>query len=120
MNTDLAMASALKVTCSRDELAAALGIAARGLSTRSAVQVLTGILLQPQDGKLTLAATDMELSLRASVTGDVEGDGAVAVPGGLLAALGNPRPAHQGVFSYEPSDGVLAVPSGSYSSKVNV
>ena len=81
MNTDLAMASALKMTCSKDELAAALGIVARGLSTRSAVQVLTGILLQPDDGKLTLAATDMELSLRASVSGDVEGDGAVVVPG---------------------------------------
>ena len=120
MNADLAMASALKVTCSRDELAAALGIAARGLSTRSAVQVLTGILLQPEDGKLTLAATDMELSLRASVAGDVEGDGAVVVPGRLLADLVKLLPDDRVVLSYEPADGVLEVSSGSYSSKVNV
>jgi DNA polymerase-3 subunit beta len=120
MNADLVMASALKVTCSRDELAAALGIAARGLSTRSAVQVLTGILLQPEDGKLTLAATDMELSLRVAVAGDVEGDGAVVVPGRLLADLVKLLPDDKVTLSYEPSDGVLEVASGSYSSKVNV
>jgi DNA polymerase III subunit beta len=114
------MASALKVTCSRDELAAALGIVARGLSTRSAVQVLTGILVQPEGGKLSLAATDMEVSLRAAVAGDVEGDGAAVVPGRLLADLVKLLPDHQVSLSYEPSDGVLEVTSGSYSSKVNV
>ena len=120
MNTDIATASALKVTCSRDELAAALGVVARGLSTRSAVQVLTGILLQPEDGKLTLAATDMEVSLRASIAGDVEGDGAVVVPGRLLADLVKLLPDNRVSLSYEPSDGVLEVESGSYASKVNV
>ena len=114
------MASALKVTCSRDELAAALGVVARGLSTRSAVQVLTGILLQPVDGKLTLAATDMELSLRAAITGDVDGDGAVVVPGRLLTDLVKLLPDARVSVSYEPSDGVLEVESGSYASKVNV
>lgn len=120
MNTDIATASALKVTCSRNELAAALGIVARGLSTRSAVQVLTGILIQPEDGKLALAATDMEVSLRAFITGDVEGDGAVVVPGRLLADLVKLLPADALSLSYEPSEGVLHVASGSYASKVNV
>ena len=120
MTTEIATASALKVTCSRDELAAALGVVARGLSTRSAVQVLTGILLQPEDGKLTLAATDMELSLRAAITGDVDGDGAVVVPGRLLADLVKLLPDDRVSLSYEPSDGVLEVESGSYASKLNV
>jgi DNA polymerase-3 subunit beta len=120
MNTDIATASALKVTCSRDELAAALGVVARGLSTRSAVQVLTGILLQPEEGKLALAATDMEVSLRAFVAGDVEGDGAVVVPGRLLTDLVKLLPADSVSLSYEPADGVLEVVSGTYASKVNV
>jgi DNA polymerase-3 subunit beta len=49
------------------------------------VQVLTGIHLHAEGEKLTLAATDMEVSLRASVNGDIAGDGAVVVPGRLLA-----------------------------------
>jgi DNA polymerase-3 subunit beta len=120
MNTDIATAQALKVSCSRTELAAALGVVARGLSTRSAVQVLTGILLEPAEGKLTLAATDMELSLRASVAGEVEGDGAVVVPGRLLADLVKLLPDERVSLSYEPADGALEVTSGSYASKVNV
>jgi len=120
MNTEIATASALTVTCSRDELAAALGVVARGLSTRSAVQVLTGILLQPEEGRLMLAATDMEVSLRASIGGDVEGDGAVVVPGRLLTDLAKLLPADKVSLSYEPADGVLHVTSGSYSSKLNV
>ncbi|MBA2742441.1 MAG: DNA polymerase III subunit beta [Actinobacteria bacterium] len=120
MNTEIATAPALTVTCSRDKLAAALGVVARGLSTRSAVQVLTGILLQPEEGRLMLAATDMEVSLRASIGGDVEGDGAVVVPGRLLTDLAKLLPADKVSLSYEPADGVLHVTSGSYSSKLNV
>ena len=120
MNTDIASAVELRVTCSRDELASALSIAARGLSTRSAVQVLTGILLQPDEDKLTLAATDMEVSLRAAVSGDVQGDGSVVVPGRLLADLVRLLPDATVSLSYDQGDGVLEVTSGSYSSKVNV
>jgi DNA polymerase-3 subunit beta len=110
----------LRVTCSRDELASALGIVARGLSSRSAVQVLTGILLQADAGKLTLAATDMEVSLRASVTGAIEGDGAVVVPGRLLTDLVKLLPAETVSLAYDESEGVLEITSGSYGSKVNV
>ena len=120
MNTDLAAASELRVTCSRDSLAAALGIVVRGLSSRAAVQVLTGIHLQAADGKLTLAATDMELSLRATVTGEIAGDGAVVVPGRLLADLVRLLPDESVALSFDEGDGVLEVASGSYASKVNV
>ena len=120
MDTDLATAPDLRVKTSRDALASALGVVARGLSTRSAVQVLTGIHLAVEDGKLTLAATDMEVSLRATVTGDVEGQGAVVVPGRLLADLVRLLPDDQVAFSHESGEGVLAVSSGSYSSRVNV
>src|SRR5438045_4021 len=44
----------LKTTCSREELLHALGIVSRGVSTRTTVQILAGILLQAGDGKLRL------------------------------------------------------------------
>jgi hypothetical protein len=56
----------MKVTCSREELTQKLAVVSRGVSTRTAVQILGGILLNAEAGRLTLAATDMELSLRAS------------------------------------------------------
>ena len=120
MNTDLAEATAIRATCSRNELATALGVVARGISTRGAVQVLSGILLRGEEGKLTLASTDMEISLRAAIAGDVVGEGGVVVPGRLLTDLVRLLPDDTVTLAYEEGEGVLAVTSGSHASRLNV
>jgi DNA polymerase III subunit beta len=120
MNTELAATTELRATCSRDELAAALGTVSRGLSSRGAVQVLNGILLRGDEGRLTLAATDMEISLRATIAGDISGDGAVVVPGRLLTDLARLLPDDSVTLVHEEGDGVLVVTSGSHSSRLNV
>jgi DNA polymerase-3 subunit beta len=117
---ELSAGAELRVTCARDALASALGVVARALSSRSAVQVLTGIHLQSDNGKLALSATDMEVSLRASIEGTITGDGAVVVPGRLLADLVRLLPDTSVSLAYDEGDGVLGVTSGSYASKVNV
>src|SRR5918996_3660638 len=120
MNTELATSAELRATCSRDDLASVLGTVSRGLSTRGAVQVLNGILLRSEEGRLTLAATDMEISLRATVGGEISGDGAVVVPGRLLTDLVRLLPDESVTLTHEEGDGVLAVTSGSHSSRLNV
>ena len=120
MTTDIAAGTALSLTCSKSDLAAALGVVSRAVSTRGAVQVLGGILLRPDEGKLTLAATDMEISLRASLSGDVSGDASVVVPGRLLTDLVRLLPDDSVSLTYEEGEGVLAVTSGSHSSRLNV
>jgi hypothetical protein len=40
--------SGMRLTCSRDELAQALGVVSRGVSTRGAVQILGGMLLRAE------------------------------------------------------------------------
>src|SRR5919199_6576863 len=86
-NTVVGTGTGMKITCERDELVAKLSVVARAVSTRSAVQILSGILLRAEAGELQLAATDMELSLRAALPAEVEGEGAVVVPGRLLVDL---------------------------------
>jgi len=120
MTTELAATTELHATCSRDALAAVLGTVSRGLSTRGAVQVLNGILLRADEGRLVLAATDMELSIRASIEGEVSGDGAVVVPGRLLTDLVRLLPDESVRLVHEEGDGVLTVTSGSHSSRLNV
>jgi DNA polymerase-3 subunit beta len=120
MTTDIASAVELRAKCPREELASTLAVVARGLSTRSAVQVLTGVHVQVEEGKLTLAATDMEVSLRAAVGGEIQGEGAVVAPGRLLADLVKLLPADTVSLAYDERDGVLEITSGSYSSKMNV
>ena len=120
MNTDIATAAEIRATCSRNELATALGIVARGLSTRGAVQVLSGILLRGEEGRLMLASTDMEISLRAAIAGELSGEGGVVVPGRLLTDLARLLPDDSVTLAYEEGDGVLSITSGSHASRLNV
>jgi DNA polymerase III beta subunit-like protein len=62
IETDIVVGTGLKATVGRTELGEKLGVVARAVSTRSAVQVLLGVLLRAEAGRLHLAATDMELS----------------------------------------------------------
>ena len=79
--------SSMKVTCTRDDFVQKLAVVARGVSTRTAVQILSGIELRAEGAALELAATDMELSLRTGLEAQVETGGTVVVPGRLLAEL---------------------------------
>jgi DNA polymerase-3 subunit beta len=116
----MATGTELRATCSRNDLAAALAVVARAVSTRGAVQVLGGILLRAEEGRLTLAATDMEISLRASIGGEIAGDASVVVPGRLLTDLVRLLPDDTVTLAHDEGDGVLSVRSGSHSSRLNV
>src|SRR6185503_12601318 len=109
----------MKVTCSREELTQKLAIVSRGVSTRTAVQILGGILLNAEAGRLTLAATDMELSLRASLDARVDGEGAVVVPGRLLVELARLLPDAEVSIEQRADEGVIHVASGSFESRLN-
>src|SRR5215210_5622143 len=73
----------MKITVAKDELVAKLAVVSRAVSSRGTVQVLSGVLVSAQTGTLSLAATDMEVSLRTTLEARVEGEGAVVIPGKL-------------------------------------
>src|SRR5204862_7829353 len=87
METKTIVGTGMKVVCQREQLSQKLGVVARAVSTRASVQILSGVLLRAEAGRLHLAATDMELSLRSSGEAQVEGEGSVVVPGRLLVEL---------------------------------
>src|SRR6188508_2950743 len=116
---ETAVGSAVKITCSKDELTRALSLVGRAVSTRASVQVLGGVLLRASGGQLELAATDMELSLRLVVDCEVEGDGAVVAPGRLLVDLARLLPDGKVVLEHKPEQGTLEVTCGSASYKLN-
>ena len=103
----------IKIVCQRDELAHKLGVVARAVSTRASVQILSGVLLRGESGQLQLAATDMELSLRASLDAQVDGEGAVVVPGRLLVDLVRLLPENEVTLEHRAEESVLHVMSGS-------
>jgi DNA polymerase-3 subunit beta len=113
------LGSGLRITCSREELAQKLAVVSRGVSTRTAVQILGGILIRANDHGVELAATDMELSLRTPLEGSVDGSGAVVVPGKLFADLARLLPADDVELEYREDEGVLGVRCGPAEYRVN-
>src|ERR671932_1493187 len=97
----------MKLTCGREELAQKLGVVARAVSTRSSVQILSGVLLRAENGTLQLSATDMELSLRTSLEAQVEGEAAAVVPGRLLVDLTRLLPAEDVTIEQRADEGVI-------------
>ena len=102
----------LKLVCSREELVQKLGIVSRGVSTRTTVQILNGILLRAEQDRLLLAATDMELSLRSGVEARVDGEGAVVVPGRLFVDIARLLPESDVAIEHRSEEGIVEVSCG--------
>jgi DNA polymerase-3 subunit beta len=116
---DTVVGTSMKLTCAKDELTEKLQVAGRGVSTRTTVQILAGILLNAAAGRLSLSATDMEISLRVSLEAQVEDEGAVVVPGRLLVDIVRLLPAGEVTISHRAEEGVVELVCGSASYRLN-
>src|SRR5882724_6064194 len=115
IETDMVVGTGLRITVSKDELVSALGVVSRAVSTRTSVQILSGILIEARSGELRLAATDMELSLRATATAQIEGDGAIVLPGKTFADIARLLPAGEVLIEHRPAESVVHVTAGTAS-----
>jgi DNA polymerase-3 subunit beta len=119
IETEVVTGAALKISCPRDELIRQLAVVSRAASTRTTVQVLAGILLRAESGKLHLAATDMELSLRTSLEAGVDSEGAVVVPGKLLVELARLLPGDEVSIEHRQGEGVVEIVSGAATYRIH-
>jgi DNA polymerase-3 subunit beta len=119
IETNTMVGTGMKVVCQREELSQRLAVVARAVSTRASVQILSGVLLRAEAGRLHLAATDMELSLRSSLEAQVDGDGAVVVPGRLLVDLVRLLPESQVTIEHRADENTVHVTSGSSTSTLH-
>src|SRR5438445_13582019 len=111
IDTNTMVGTGMKIITQRDDLAPKLGVVARAVATRAGVQILSGVLLRAEGGRLHLAATDMELSLRSSFEAQVQDEGAVVIPGRLLVDLVRLLPASDVMIEQRPEEGLLHVTS---------
>ncbi|HYM64010.1 MAG TPA: DNA polymerase III subunit beta [Gaiellaceae bacterium] len=112
---DTVVATRMKVTCPREELAQKLGVVGRAVSSRTSVNILTGILLRAEGGRLSLAATDMEISLRVTLGAQVEEEGSVVIPGRLLVDIVRLLPSGEVTLEHRAEEGIAHLVCGSAS-----
>src|SRR3984893_18148116 len=115
IETDVLVGSGLRITCQRDERPQRLAVVARAVSTRATVQILSGIRLRSVGDGIEIAATDMELSLRATMPAQIRGDGAIVVPGRRLVELAKLRPSDEVEIEQRLEESTVRIVSGSAS-----
>jgi DNA polymerase III subunit beta len=84
----------VKFRCEREVLADALATAGRAATSRTGtLPVLSGVRLEVNGDELSVTGTDLELSIRLTVTVGGERNGAVVVPARLVADIVRSLPA---------------------------
>jgi len=109
---DTVVATEMQVTCNKEELAAKVAMVGRAVSARSSVQILGGILLQADESSASLAATDMEISLRVALAAGATAGGSVVVPGRLLVEIVRLLPGATVDIEHKAAEGVVHLRSG--------
>jgi DNA polymerase III subunit beta len=83
----------VRLSILQENLAKGLSIVGRAVSSRSTLPVLSNILLSTEEGRLKLAATNLEIGVSCWLGAQVDDDGAITLPARLLTDWVNSMPA---------------------------
>ncbi|MBI2957220.1 MAG: DNA polymerase III subunit beta [Chloroflexi bacterium] len=83
----------MKLSCLQENLSRGLSIVGRAVATRTTLPITQNVLLSTDEGRLKLAATNLEIAIVTWVGAQVEEEGAITIPAKLLADFVGSLPA---------------------------
>jgi len=98
------------VSCNKEKLNNLVQTALRAVSTRVTMPILSGILVNAEDGKLTVSGTDLEMSIRAGIDANVQESGSTVVSGRIMGDIIKSLPS--GDISLETGEKYITVKTG--------
>jgi DNA polymerase-3 subunit beta len=102
----------MKVVCNTEVFAKKLALVTRGVSSRSTIQLLGGVLVAVADGAIKLSGTDMELSVQTSTPAEVEEDGRVVIPARIFNDIVRSLPRGQVSLEHDSAGGTVKLAAG--------
>lgn len=75
----------MKLSCLQENLKRGLSVVSHAVAGKSTLPVLSNILLATDEGRLKLAATNLEIGITCWIGSKIEDEGAVTVPAKLLS-----------------------------------
>ena len=70
----------MKFSIEKDQILEALQKVQSIVGQRTTLPILSNVLLEAGNGKLTLTTTDMEVSVRTAIEADIDEEGATTLP----------------------------------------
>src|ERR671917_623650 len=102
----------MRAVCNTDVFGKKLALVSRGVSARSTIQLLGGILLEAAEGALRLSATDMEISIQTASPAEVEGEGRVVIPARIFNDIVRSLPGGSFDLQHDASEGTVRLVAG--------
>ncbi len=102
----------MRANCNTETFGRKLQLVSRGVSARSTIQLLGGILLEAEGEALKLSATDMEISIQTSSPAEVEGDGRVVIPARIFNDIVRSLPGGSFTLEHDASEGTVRLVAG--------
>src|SRR3989337_973742 len=108
----------MRAVCSTDVFGKKLALVSRGVSARSTIQLLGGILLEAGEGSGRLSATDMEISVQTSSPAEVEEEGRVVIPARIFNDIVRSLPGGSFSLEHDDSGGTVRLAAGENAERV--
>jgi DNA polymerase-3 subunit beta len=102
----------MRAICNTETFGRKLQLVSRGVSARSTIQLLGGILLEAQGEELRLSATNMEISIQTSSPAEVEGGGRVVIPARIFNDIVRSLPGGEFTLEHDVSEGMVRLAAG--------
>jgi len=102
----------MRAVCHTQAFGKKLALVSRGVSARSTIQLLGGILLEAGENSVRLSATDMEISVQTSSPAEVEEEGRVVIPARIFNDIVRSLPAGSFSLEHDDSGGAVRLAAG--------
>lgn len=109
----------VKVSCLQENLQRALGRVSRAVATRTTLPVLSNVWIGTEDGRLRVAATNMEIGVTTWIDASIEEEGVITVDARLLSEFVNTLPAGQVDLELDSKRLSLTVRAGRAKAAIN-
>ena len=97
----------MKFICQQQNLIKILNIVSKAVSVRTTMPVLKGILLKAENGRLTMSASDLDLSIEDSTDAEISEPGSVIVMARLFSDIVRKLPGEEVQIETEGDNNVL-------------
>lgn len=108
----------MKVSCLQENLAKGLSIVSRAVASRSTLPVLGNVLLATDQGRLKIAATNLELAVTCWIGAKVDAEGAITVPARVLSDFVNSLPPERIEMELNPRTQTLHLKCARYDANI--
>ncbi len=108
----------MKVSCLQENLAKGLSIVSRAVASRSTLPVLGNVLLATDQGRLKIAATNLELAVTCWIGAKVDTEGAITVPARVLSDFVNSLPPERIEMELNPRTQTLHLKCARYDANI--